>query len=148
LNQLIDRHPHNAINYNNRGLVYFQSSQLNQARRLQHSNQLNPHLASAYNNRANYYAACGRLTAALTDYDKALDLNPSYVRAWINRGITLRDLGQYDQAIENFDRDARPTKGHIYAERGRAYHLWGDWNCAISDYRRALTQLPLKVAKF
>jgi len=47
LNQLIDRHPHNAINYNNRGLVYFQS-QLNQA--LADYNtaiQLNPHLASA-----------------------------------------------------------------------------------------------------
>jgi len=43
--QLIDRHPHNAINYNNRGLVYFQSSQLNQA--LADYNtaiQLNPHL--------------------------------------------------------------------------------------------------------
>jgi tetratricopeptide (TPR) repeat protein len=149
LNQLIDRHPYNAINYNNRGLVYFQSSQLNQA--LADYNtaiQLNPHLASAYNNRANYYAACGRLTAALTDYDKALDLNPNYVRAWINQGITLRDLGQYDQAIENFDIAGMlgPLKGHIYAERGRAYHLWGEWNCAICDYRRALTQLPLKVA--
>ncbi|MHC5827687.1 MAG: tetratricopeptide repeat protein, partial [Nostoc sp.] len=32
--------------------------------------------------------------------------------------------------------------GHIWAERGRTYHLWGDWNYAIADYRRALTQLP------
>jgi hypothetical protein len=34
-------------------------------------------------------------------------------------------------------------KGHIWAERGRTYHLWGDWNCAIADYRRALAKLPL-----
>ncbi len=149
LNQLIDRHPHDAINYNNRGLVYFQSGQPNQA--LADYNtaiQLNPDLASAYNNRANYYAACGQLAAAIADYDKALDLNPSYVRAWINRGITLRDLQEYDQAIENFDIAGMlgQLKGHIYAERGRTYHLWGDWNIAIADYRRALTQLPQKGA--
>lgn len=145
LSQLIDRHPHNAIDYNNRGLVYFQSGQLHQA--LADYNtalQRNPQLASAYNNRANYYAAIGQLSSAIADYDQAIDLNPSYVRAWINRGITLRDLEQYEQAIENFDiaEVLGQLEGHIYAERGRTYHLWGDWNCAIADYRRALTELP------
>lgn len=145
LSQLIDRHPDHAINYNNRGLVFFQSGQLVAAiADYNTALQLNPHLASAYNNRANYYAACGQLVAAIADYDQALDLNPSYVRARINRGITLRDLGYYGQAIENFDIAAvlGQLKGHIYAERARTYHLWGDWNCAISDYRRALTHLP------
>lgn len=145
LEQLIDRHPDNAIDYNNRGLVYFQSGQLKCA--LTDYNaalQRNPQLASAYNNRANYYAAIGQLAAAITDYDHAIDLNPSYVRAWINRGITLRDLERYEQAIENFDiaEVLGQLQGHIYAERGRTYHLWGDWNCAIADYRRALTHLP------
>ncbi len=147
LSQLIDRHPHTAIDYNNRGLVYFQSGQLEQAiADYNTALQLNPKLANAYNNRANSYAACGLLSAALADYDRAIDLNPSYVRALINRGITLRDLGWYDQAIENFDIALLlgQLEGHIYAERGRTYHLWGDWNCCIADYRRALTQLPQK----
>ncbi len=145
LNQLIDRHPDNAIDYNNRGLVYFQSGQRALAiRDYKTALKLNPQLASAYNNRANYYAACVQLAAAITDYDQAIDLNPSYVRAWINRGITLRDLEQYEQAIENFDIALLlgQLAGHIYAERGRTYHLWGDWNCAIADYRRVLTYLP------
>lgn len=145
LNQLIDRHPDNAIDYNNRGLVYFQSGQRALAiRDYKTAIKLNPQLASAYNNRANYYAACGQLAAAIADYDQATDLNPSYVRAWINRGITLRDLAQYDQAIENFDIALLlgQLEDHIYAERGRTYHLWGDWNCAIADYRRVLTYLP------
>lgn len=150
LTQLIDRCPDNAIDYNNRGLVYFQSGQLSQAiADYNTALQFNPHLASGYNNRANYYAACGQLAAAITDYDRALDLKPIYVRAWINRGITLRDLGRYDQAIENFDfaEVLCQLNGHIYAERGRTYHLGGDWNCAIADYRRALTlQLPQKDA--
>ncbi|MDZ7967434.1 MAG: tetratricopeptide repeat protein [Nostoc sp. DedSLP03] len=145
LTQLICRHPDNAVDYNNRGLIYFQSGERQKA--LYDYNtalKLNPYLASAYNNRANYYAACGELAAAIADYDRAIDLKPHYVRAWINRGITWRDLGQYEVAIENFELALLfgQLEGHIWAERGRTYHLWGDWNCAIADYRRALTQLP------
>ncbi|QLE54053.1 tetratricopeptide repeat protein [Nostoc sp. TCL26-01] len=146
LNQLINRDPHNAVDYNNRGLIYFQSGQAQQA--LQDYNtalELNPCLPSAYNNRANYYAARGELSTALADYDRAIDLNPRHVRAWINRGITLRDLGKYEQAIDNFDITLLfgQLEAHIWAGRGRTYHLWGDWNCAIADYRRALAQLPV-----
>ncbi|MEH2183282.1 tetratricopeptide repeat protein [Nostoc sp.] len=145
LSQLISCNPHNAVDYNNRGLIYFQSGERQKA--LYDYNtalKLNPYLASAYNNRANYYAACGELAAALVDYDQAIDLNPRHVRAWINRGITWRDLGQYEEAIENFEVALLfgQLEGHIWAERGRTYHLWGDWNRAIADYRRALTQLP------
>lgn len=145
LSQLINRHPQNAIDYNNRGLIYFQCGETQKAFcDYNTALQLNPKLASAYNNRANYYAACGELVAAIADYDHALDLNPSYVRAWINRGITLRDLGQYEEANDNFEVALLfgQLEGHILAERGRTYHLWGDWNCAIADYRRALLLLP------
>ena len=145
LNQLLNRDPQNAIDYNNRGLVYFQAGQPDQAiADYNKALELNPHLAKAYNNRANYYAACGNLIVALSDYDQALNLNPSYVRAWLNRGITLRDLERYEEAIENFDIALLlgQLQGYIYAQRGRTYHLWGDWNCCIADYRRALTMLP------
>lgn len=150
LSQLIHRYPDNAIDFNNRGLIYFESGEADKA--LGDYNtalKINPNLASAYNNRANYYAACGQLAAAIADYDQALDLNPSHVRAWINRGITLRDLGRYEQAIDNFDIGLLlgQLEGHIYAERGRTYHLCGDWNCAIADYQRALTLLPVQAVK-
>lgn len=149
LSQLINRHPDQAIDYNNRGLVYFQSGASSLAiADYDTALKLNPQLASAYNNRANYYAACGHLETAIADYDQAIDLNPCYVRAWLNRGITLRDLGQYEQAIENFDIALLlgQIEGHIYAERGRTYHLWGDWNYAIADYHNALTHLSRKNA--
>ncbi len=145
LTELIHRHPQNSVDYNNRGLIYFQSGEMPKA--LGDYNtalQLNPNLASAYNNRGNYHAAGAEFAAALSDYDQAIDLNPSYVRARINRGITLRDLAQYEEAIETFEVAMLfgQLEGHIWAERGRTYHLWGDWNCAIADYRRALTHLP------
>ncbi|MGB3655335.1 MAG: tetratricopeptide repeat protein [Rivularia sp. (in: cyanobacteria)] len=145
LNQLIQRHPDNAIDYNNRGLVYFQSGEGQKAvRDFNKALRINPGLPSAYNNRANYYAAIGDLQTALADYEKALDLNPSHVRAWINRGITLRDLKKYGEAIDNFDTALffGKLESYILAERGRSYHLWGDWNMAIADYYRALEKFP------
>lgn len=152
LSQLLEHNPTSAVDYNNRGLVYFQSGQLDRA--LADYNQairLNPRLANVYNNRANYYATLGRLGAAIDDYDTAIDLNPSNIRAWLNQGITFRELELYDRAIENFDfalqfivtlNQSQVLEGHLYAERGRTYHLLGDWNLAVADYQRALMRLP------
>jgi tetratricopeptide (TPR) repeat protein len=145
LSQLIRRNPSSAVDYNNRGLIYFQSGQ--QEKAIADYNQallLNPELDSAYNNRANYYASLGQLAEALTDYEQALDLNPGNIRTWINQAITFRELGLYDLALENLEMALilGCLEEHIYAERGRTYHLRGDWNCAIADYQRVLTNLP------
>jgi tetratricopeptide (TPR) repeat protein len=144
LTGLICRYPASAVDYSNRGLMYFQSGELDRARAdYTKAIQLNPQLASAYNNLANYYAARGDLAAAMLNYDRAIDLNPAHVRAWLNRGITLRELGLYERAIDNFDFAEKlgSLKGHIWAERGRTYHLMGEWNCAVADYQRAKIQL-------
>jgi len=140
--ELLLADPYSARDYNNRGLVYFQSGHLEAS--LADYNQallLNPYLDGAYNNRANYYAAIGLYLEAILDYDAALDLNPDNIRAWINQGITFRDLQMYDRAVESFDTALTlgHLESHIYAERGRTYHLRGDWNCAIADYQRALS---------
>jgi tetratricopeptide (TPR) repeat protein len=149
---LIATNSQSAIDYNNRGLVHFQSGQPEKALAdYDRALQLNPRLANVYNNRANYYAAEGRLAEAIADYETAIDLDPGNIRAWINQGITFRDLEMYEQSVENFDfalqfllatAEKSPLIGHLYAERGRTAHLLGDWNCAIADYRRALEKLP------
>jgi tetratricopeptide (TPR) repeat protein len=145
LSDLLHRYPDSAIDYNNRGLMYFQSDRTEAA--LADYNkalELDPRLDGAYNNRANCYAARGCLGEAIADYQIALDFNPGNLRAWINQGITYRDLGLYDLALENFDLVlvlGKRLKGRVYAERGRTYHLRGDWNSAIADYNRAREQL-------
>ncbi|MEP0868674.1 tetratricopeptide repeat protein [Trichocoleus desertorum AS-A10] len=146
LSELLERHQTSATDYNNRGLVYFQSGQSEKA--IADYNQaieLNPKLASVYNNRANYYAAQGQLAEAIADYGVAIDLNPGNTRAWINQGITFRQLEMYEQAIGNFELALHfgQLEGHIYAERGRTFHIMGDWNCAIADYQKALQILLL-----
>ncbi|MEC4807060.1 MAG: tetratricopeptide repeat protein [Jaaginema sp. PMC 1079.18] len=146
ISQLIENRPQRAIDYNNRGLIHYQNQQY--AAALTDYNQaiaLDERLDSAYNNRANCYAAQGNLAAAISDYQTALDFNPGNIRAWINQGITYRQMGLYDLALENFDFallfSAR-LQGRIYGERGRTYHLRGDWNCAIADYQNAIAHLP------
>ncbi|MEL6929261.1 MAG: tetratricopeptide repeat protein [Cyanobacteria bacterium J06600_6] len=142
LDQLIALRPDSATNYNNRGLMHFRNNQIIEALcDLSLALEINPRLDSAYNNRANCYAAQGDFAEAIIDYDLALDLNPSNLRAWINQGITFRELELYELGLENFDialiiGDA--LQGRIYAERGRTYFLRGDWNCAVSDYQTAL----------
>lgn len=152
---LIAQKPENAAHYNNRGLLYFQNGQFTKALADYHrAIEFNPQLAQVYNNRANCYAALGCLEAAIADYETAIDLNPVNLHARINLGITQRDLGHYAQAQESFDQALQLSQllsdeesyssllGHIYAERGRAHHLAGDWNCAVADYQHALAQLP------
>jgi tetratricopeptide (TPR) repeat protein len=143
--ELVSREPSNASHYNNRGLVYFQMSDLDQAiADYNTAIKLNPDLDSAYNNRANYYACKGQLLSAILDYDVAININPKNVRAWINQGITFRELYMFERSVECFDTALRFQKieGNIYAERGRTYHLWGDWNMAIADYNRAINLIP------
>lgn len=148
LNQLIQIRPDSAIDYNNRGLMHFRNNQLVEAfDDLTRALTLDPKLDSAYNNRANCHAAQGNLDEAISDYDNALDLNPGNVRAWINQGVTFREMGMHELAIENFDIAlvlGRSLQERIYGERGRAYHLRGDWNCAVADYQQATALLLIK----
>lgn len=149
LDELIALCPDNAADYNNRGLMYFRNNQFIEALcDLSQALEINPCLDSAYNNRANCHAAQGDLAEAIADYDLALDLNPANLRAWINQGITFRELSLYDLALENFDIAliiGDTLEERIYAERGRTYHLRGDWNCAVGDYQKALKMLATKV---
>jgi tetratricopeptide (TPR) repeat protein len=154
LNLLLMRYPRSAADYNNRGLVYFQAGQWASALAdYDKAIELDDQLANAYNNRANYYAAQDDLFAAVADYQTAIELDPRNIRAWINQGITFRELDMYIPALDNFeeafalneeDWDSSSYSflcAHIYAERGRANHLLGDWNCAMSDYYEAIAYL-------
>ena len=145
LDRLIALCPDNASHYNNRGLMYFRKHEIIEAFcDLSTAIEIDPKLDSAYNNRANCHAAQGDLVEAIADYDTALDLNPGNLRAWINQGIAFRELDMYELALENFDITliiGDSLQSRIYQERGRTYHLLGDWNCAVADYQTALELL-------
>lgn len=82
--------------------------------------------------------------AALANYDKALSLNPEYTDAWIRKGITLQDDGNYDDALHCFNCAARlsPTNFKIYFNRGKNHLLCGRTSLAVSDFDKAVSIKP------
>ncbi|NJM95903.1 MAG: tetratricopeptide repeat protein [Phormidesmis sp. RL_2_1] len=141
LTRLMAYEPDNAGHYVNRGLMYYNQRQWAQALSdYDHAIELNPRLGKAYSNRANLYASQRQWLAAMADYDEAIDLNPLNIRARLNQAITLREMGEYEEALVCLDIAMffKPQSATLYAERGRVYHLQGDWNCAITDYSQAL----------
>ena len=57
-----------------------------------------------------------------TLYTKTIDLNPTCWMAYNNLGSAYNDLGNYRQAIDDFDRaiEINPDNAEAYNNRGRA----------------------------
>ena len=58
----------------------------------------------------------------------------------MNRGVAYANLGDYRQAIEDFNRAIGINPGHakVYNNRGNAYFALGNYKQAIEDYGRAI----------
>lgn len=140
-NRLISYEPECAEHYVNRGLVYARSQQWENAMAdYDRAIEIDDELDKAYSNRANLHARNQDWAEAISDYDDAIDLNPLNTRARLNQAITFREMGNLEEALICLDIALffQPENAALYAERGRAYHVQGDWNCAIADYQTAL----------
>jgi tetratricopeptide (TPR) repeat protein len=57
----------------------------------------------AYTNRAGAYAEKGLIREALSDCEKAVNINPHYALAYNNRGYAMERAGHLPEALENYD---------------------------------------------
>ncbi len=57
--------------------------------------------AEAYNNRGTAYARKDQYDKAISDHNKALEINPRDAGAYNNRGIAYMLKGKYDKAWED-----------------------------------------------
>lgn len=80
------------------------------------------------------------LGAALRSFDKALELDPTYVDAWVRKGVTLIDLGELYDAQKALNKAAQlsPMSFKAYYNRGKLHLLMKYYEEAISDLLRAL----------
>lgn len=141
-NRLMAFEPETAEHYVNRGLVRTRNQQWDKAMAdYDRAIELDDTLDKAYSNRANLYARRQNWAEAINDYDEAIDLNPLNIRARLNQAITFREMGDHNEALICLDIALffQPDSAVLYAERGRIYHVQGDWNCAIADYQTALS---------
>jgi tetratricopeptide (TPR) repeat protein len=85
-----------------------------------------------------------RYREALQCYERAVELDPTHVWAWYDKGQTLEKLGQYDtalQAVREADRLLHPQDGNrtwIHSELGTLFLLLGDKQQAHHQFELAL----------
>jgi tetratricopeptide (TPR) repeat protein len=102
-----------------------------------------PRNALCYNNRGTYYGNELRdPVAALKDFDKAIEVNPKYMVAIANRGVTRGSMGQKKEAIADLQRALAinpnsPNPDFILRIADLRYVL-NDFTGSIADYDRLL----------
>lgn len=101
-------------------------------------------IAAIYNNRGLAYYDLGQYTQAISDYTKAIELNPKDAVAYNSRGITYKKLGQYTQAISDYTKaiELNSKYAMAYNNRGNAYYYLGQYTQAISDFTKAIELNP------
>jgi len=57
---------------------------------------------------------------AIVQYDKAIELNPSFTSAWNNKGIALSRLKRYENAINCYDKAIEIDQNHANAWYNKA----------------------------
>ena len=91
---------------------------------------------------------------AIPNYDKALELDPNYLEAYYNRGVTKIILEDHQCAIEDFDKvleldpeyltvEAQVAHAHI----GTAKKALGDIPGSVEETQKAIELLGKSIAK-
>ncbi|HVE77898.1 MAG TPA: tetratricopeptide repeat protein [Gemmatimonadaceae bacterium] len=112
--------------------------------------------ADAYNLLGLSLALIGRQPEALSALDRALELNPRYIEAHLNRAVLLNDMGRSEEARTSFERAehlGRPDESgfpamvanrlaNAHASLAGEYRAAGALDEAIAQYERALSLRP------
>ena len=97
-----------------------------------------------YFNRAHAFTLKKNYQAALADFAKARQLNPTGVHAPNFRCISYTEMGRFDEAIADCNEVLAkfPKSTFTLASRANAYLAKGDQNAALEDYNTILTLNP------
>ena len=95
-------------------------------------------------NRSDSLFNLHRVPEAIVDLDAAIQADPTYAKAWENRGVTANRMGKFDQAIGDFTEAIRlaPGSANAYLGRGNAYGDKQQLRMAVDDFTRAIGLEP------
>jgi tetratricopeptide (TPR) repeat protein len=144
-NLILELKPDNATAFYNRGIIYAQLKQYEQA--IANYDQviaLNPDYIDAFANRGNAYTAMKQYKQAIADYYQVITLDPSCAIAYNNRGNAYAELKQYEWSIADYDQAIAidPNYAIAYNNRGNAYKELKQYGRALFDYDQVLTLNP------
>ena len=101
--------------------------------------QSEPKDAKGYYNRGCAYGEKGQYDQAISDYNKALEINPRYAKAYNNRGYAYGKKRQYDQAISDYNKalEINSRDAEAYNSRGVAYYFKKEYDKSWEDVKKA-----------
>jgi class 3 adenylate cyclase/predicted negative regulator of RcsB-dependent stress response len=99
---------------------------------------------AAYNERGTAYFLKGQVNDAITDYDRAIALDPSNGDAFNNRAWANYKLGHMSEAKADVDKAQGliPGKADVWDTRGHILEALGDRAGAIKSFEKALAIDP------
>jgi tetratricopeptide (TPR) repeat protein len=95
-------------------------------------------------NRAQVYAALGRLADAVEDYSAVIEQDPNYAEYYFDRAAIYRRLGRHAEARADYDQAIRlsPPFPEAYYNRGDLRAELGDTDGAFDDFSYTLELDP------
>lgn len=148
LNTAIQINSNNGLAYWNKGLTYEAMTWRNDAvacytQAMKYYQDDTQNLAILYNNIG--VNSSGQ--DALTNFSKAIELNPKYYMAYWNRANAYKLQGQYPQAVDDYSATIsmtkfEPTKIKVLKSRAETKTLMGDYAGAVNDYTQSIDIKP------
>jgi tetratricopeptide (TPR) repeat protein len=143
----INKSPHKARAYFNRGRNYFNQSKFTQAMS-DFNKVIEMHTggydASAHYDRGLIYDGQGNIAQALLDYNKTIEMVPDFADAYLNRSTIYANQGNFIPAISDLNKviELKPNDAEAYNNRGSIYARQGQFTQAMSDYNKAIEINP------
>ena len=96
--------------------------------------------AKEYSNKGVDKFLSGDYSGSITEYNKAIEINPNNSDIYYNRGASKSKLKNYKGAIIDYTKaiEINPNYGRAYGNRGIAKENIGDLKGACSDWKKAI----------
>jgi len=128
---------------NGKALEYYEKA----LSRLDTQSELKKTVAEIYHEIANKLYREKKYIANISLLDRAIELDPTDVRAYDDRGVAYAWLNQYERAIQDYNKaiEMDPTYAGTYESRGVAYAWLNQYERAIQDYNTAIKLDPTDI---
>jgi len=95
-------------------------------------------------NRGVEFSSNQQYRRAISEYSKAIHLDPKFYQAFNLRGEAYAKLKQYDRALQDYNTSVRinPRYSSGYEKRGLAYYDLKQYRRAIENFTQAIRVLP------
>jgi tetratricopeptide (TPR) repeat protein len=138
---VIQKSPHKARPYINRGLAYY-----NQGNYIQAMSDYNkaiaigPQFIYPYEYRGLIYIKEGEIPQAISEYDTAIKINPYYAEVYYHRGLAFLKQNNYSQALADYNKaiELNPEYVDAYNDRAKLDQAQGNSVQAISDHTKSI----------